>query len=110
MTIDLVSHWLHFFSANIQGKTSHKSQDGETNYLMRLYYEDKRVLTTVCAVEQLFYCSLIFQYYEEQPILYWLSFPSAIGVVFKNLINLLQISGACRVMVSIDRAHLYHAH
>lgn len=110
LAIDIVSHWLHFFSANIQGKTSHKSQDGETNFLMRLYYENKFILTLVCAIEQVFYCSLVVLYYEEQPILVWLMAPCVVGVVFKNWINLLQIYGACRVMVSIDQAHLYHTH
>lgn len=108
LAIDIVSHWLHFFSANIQGKTSHKSQDGETNYCMRLYYENKLVLTSVCAMEQIFFCSLLILYYEHEHYLLWLVFLMAPGVIFKNWINLIQIFGACRVMASIDQAHLYH--
>lgn len=109
LAIDIVSHWLHFFSANIQGKTSHKSQDGETNYFMRLYYENKLILTLICAFEQIFYCSLLVYHYEPGHILSWFIIISAPGVIFKNWINLLQIYGACRVMASIDQAHLYHS-
>lgn len=107
LAIDIVSHWLHFFSANIQGKTSHKSSDGETNLLLRLYYENKFILTSVCAMEQVFYCSLVVLYYEYLH-LSWLIVICTPAVIFKNCINLIQIFGACRVMVSIDQAHLYH--
>lgn len=104
LAIDIVSHWLHFFSANLQGKQSHKSSfDRETtNHLMRLYYENKFILTSVCAMEQLFYCSLVVIYYEKsyhyyQP-LYWLVVICLPAVIFKNWINLLQIYDACLVM------------
>lgn len=111
LAIDIVSHWLHFFSANIQGKTSHKNQDGETSLLMRLYYENKIILTSVCAMEQVFYCSLLVLRYEYEHLsIYLLGFLviCAPALIFKNVINIIQISGACRVMASIDQAHLYH--
>lgn len=103
LAIDVVSHWLHFFSANLQGKQSHKSSfDRETNYLMRLYYENKFILTSVCAMEQLFYCSLVVIYHENNhyysSALYWLIVICLPAITFKNWINLLQIYGACLVM------------
>lgn len=112
LAIDIVSHWLHFFSANIQGKNSHKSSDGETNFLMKLYYEKKIILTSVCGLEQIFYCSLLVYYFEYQEMSAYLlpvAILSAPAIIFKNWINLLQIFAACRVMVRIDQAHLYHA-
>lgn len=104
LAIDIVSHWLHFFSANLQGKQSHKSSfDRETNYLMRLYYEKKIILTSVCAMEQLFYCSLLVIYHEKNNYhyyqsLYLLAVVCLPAIIFKNWINLLQIFGACSVM------------
>lgn len=112
LAIDIVSHWLHFFSANIQGKTSHKTFDVETNFLMRLYYENKVVLTTICAMEQILYCSLVVLKHEgpqASPYLTMLITICAPAVFFKNCINLIQIYDACKVMVSIDEAKLYHA-
>lgn len=119
LAIDIVSHWLHFFSANLQGKQSHKSSfDRETtNHLMRLYYENKIVLTSVCAMEQLFYCSLVVIYNETQASsatatsgsgihpLTWLVVVCLPAILFKNWINLLQIYGACLVMARQQRHH-----
>lgn len=111
LALDITSHWLHFFSANIQGKASHKKFDGEANHLMKLYYENKLILTTVCAMEQIFYCSLLLYKFESELLgnyLLWPIIVSLPALVFKNFLNLLQIQGACKVMVGIDQAHLYH--
>jgi len=110
LSVDIVSHWLHFFSANIQGRSSHKSLDGETNLLLRLYYERKLVLTIVCAAEQLFYCSMLVYKYEDHISNYCISLMVLCtpAILFKNMINLIQIYGACQAMVNIDQAHLYH--
>lgn len=105
LAIDIVSHWLHFFSANIQGKVSHKRTDGNTNPLMRLYYENKFILTSVCAMEQIFYCSLVVYYFEHEKLsfyLLWLIIICLPAIIFKNYVNLLQVYGACRVMANID--------
>lgn len=111
LAIDIVSHWFHFFSANIQGKRSHKLLDGEANFLMRLYYENKFVLTTVCAMEQIFYCSLVIYHYESAQLSHLLVWPIAISLpafVFKNYINLLQICRASQVMASTDPGSSHH--
>lgn len=107
LVIDIVSHWVHFFSASLQGKVSHKISDRQTNPLMRLYYESKLVLTTVCAIEQIFYCSLLVYYHEQDnaELATYLLWPIIIGapvIMFKNYINLLQTIGACRSLGAID--------
>lgn len=105
LAIDIVSHWLHFFSSTIQGKTSHKRIDSATNPLMRLYYENKFILTSVCAMEQIFYCSLIVYHFEHELLSIYLLWPIIISlpaIIFKNYINLLQIYGACKVMANCD--------
>lgn len=105
LAIDIVSHWLHFFSANLQGKTSHKASNG-MSYLMRLYYENKTVLTSVCAMEQIFYCSLVFIKQEGHlswPLLNWLTIASIPAILFKNYINLLQIYEACKVTAALQK-------
>lgn len=111
LVIDIVSHWLHFFSSRIQGKTSHKQSDDETNICLRLYYGNKLVLTSVCAMEQILYCSLLVHYYEYGHFsnhLIGLMIICTPGVIFKNYINLVQIKNACIAMVCIDEASLYH--
>ena len=104
LAIDIVSHWLHFFSANLQGKTSHKVADVEAGALMRIYYENKLILTSVCALEQLFYCSLVVYKYETSEkitsLLVWPLLISVPGTLFKNYINLVQIKVACQVLAN----------
>lgn len=111
--IDIVSHWLHFFSASIQGKNSHKSSDLETNILMRYYYENKLILSSVCAMEQIFYSLYVVMHFERNLLPVYVTwilwFVCGLGVAFKNMINVMQILGACRIMVRVDEAQLYHA-
>jgi CDP-diacylglycerol--inositol 3-phosphatidyltransferase len=107
LIIDIVSHWVHFFSASLQGKVSHKISDSQTNPLMRLYYENKLVLTSICALEQIFYCSMLVYYHERNNgnLTTFLMWPIVIGapaILFKNYINLLQTIGACRSLGAID--------
>lgn len=107
LVIDIVSHWLHFFSSQIQGKSSHKIFDAKSNILMRLYYENKFILTIVCAMEQIFYCSLLVYYHEYENInyrsyLYKLNITGLPAIIFKNYINLLQVLNASKVIGAID--------
>lgn len=101
LSLDIASHWLHFFSSNLQGKSSHKSSfNSETNFLVRLYYENKLILTSTCAMEQIFYCSLAIAHFEKEALLLWPAFLSAPALLFKNYINLVQIYAACKVMAA----------
>lgn len=107
LIIDIVSHWLHFFTASLEGKKSHKISDKRTNPLMRIYYENKIMLTTVCAMEQLFYCSMLVYYHERNnyslsPYLLGSIIISSPFILFKNYVNLLQALGACRSVAAIE--------
>lgn len=107
LVTDIVSHWMHFFSSTLEGKTSHKTFDERSNTLMKIYYENKFILTSVCAMEQIFYCSLLIYYHEFgnhdlSPYLFGLVITGLPAIIFKNYINLLQIYSASRVIGSID--------
>lgn len=99
LVLDIVSHWLHFFASNLQGR-SHKTSNA--GWIMKIYYENKFVLTTVCALEQVFYCSLIVLHHEGFNHLSWLIITAVPAVVFKNGINLLQVVRASRVIGELD--------
>lgn len=107
LVIDITSHWLHFFAAKLQGKESHKSTSNEnSSTFMRLYYSNKLILTSVCAMEQLFYGSILMAYFERdtqyQSYLVFIALISAPGLIFKNWINLLQIYNSSKIIASID--------
>lgn len=112
LIIDIVSHWLHFFSSTIQGKISHKRIDSQSNLLMRIYYENKLILTSVCAMEQIFYCSLVVYHFEQERLGFYLLWPMILSlpaIIFKNYINCLQIWGACKVMANSDLQASLHS-
>lgn len=68
MSIDIASHWLYIHTSLVQGKTNHKLVDLNENVIMRTYYESKPVLFTMCAGNELFYCSLYLLYFTEGPL------------------------------------------
>lgn len=108
--IDIASHWLHFFSSKLQGKTSHKSLDPSTNIFMRLYYEHKAMLFMVCAMYEVFFCSLIVYHYTEHIYSLLIIYICAPVVLFKITINILQLIEASKVIGEVDQASVEHAY
>lgn len=104
VAIDIVSHWLHFFASSLQGKQSHKSSDVSTNVFLRLYYNNKAILFTTCAMYEVFFCNLLLIYHTQDSYLYlkllaWICLPF---VVFKILIHIIQIVQASKIIVQAD--------
>lgn len=50
------------------GRTSHKSQEANTNPILRIYYTSRTVLFFMCAGNELFYASLYLLHFTEGPI------------------------------------------
>lgn len=50
------------------GRASHKSQEANTNPLLRIYYTSRSVLFFMCAGNELFYASLYLLHFTEGPI------------------------------------------
>lgn len=61
MVLDIVSHWAHMYASLLTGSGSHKDMSN-SNFLIRLYYQSKPVLFTVCMAEQLVYFGLYLMY------------------------------------------------
>lgn len=108
--IDISSHWLHFFSSKLQGKVSHKSSDPTTNVFIRLYYEHKSMLFLVCAMYEIFFCSLVVYYYTTNLYILLLIYICAPVVVLKILINILQFIDASKVIGRLDEENLIHSY
>lgn len=103
VALDISSHWLHFFSSTVQGKTSHKSAHSETNILMRYYYGNKIILFTLCAAYELFFCSLYAYHFMQQS--YYIELILMICapfMAFKILINIIQMLCACKVIGQVE--------
>lgn len=101
LIIDIVSHWLHFFSAKLDDHQKSHKNFGVNIPLMRLYYQNKIVLTSICAFEQIFLASLLLYNFEKTIICLSLTMISIPGMLFKNWINILQIYNSCLVMANV---------
>ncbi|CAH1802147.1 unnamed protein product [Owenia fusiformis] len=68
MIIDIVAHWMHLHSSVMSGSTSHKQIDLAGNPILRHYYTNRKILFTMCAGNELFYCMLYLIYFTPGPI------------------------------------------
>lgn len=113
LSLDIVSHWLHSYSALLKGKSSHKVPDVKTNFLIRIYYGSKFTLTLVCFMEQLCYLSLVALFYEtadeRSNIILALLYLSTPVTLFKNIVNLLQINEATKVVLQMENTRSHEA-
>lgn len=105
LSIDITSHWLHFFAAKLRGAESHKySPDIDMNSMMKLYYGNKLVLTSVCGSEQIFYGSALMAHFEPNSYFIYIASVCLPGLIFKNWINLLQIYHSSKSIASLDES------
>jgi CDP-diacylglycerol--inositol 3-phosphatidyltransferase len=60
IALDFASHYIHMYSSLVVGgvDSSHKNVDKSQSWLLNLYYTNKTVLFTVCALNELFFIAL----------------------------------------------------
>ncbi|KAJ4136110.1 phosphatidylinositol synthase 1 (CDP-alcohol phosphatidyltransferase1) [Fusarium equiseti] len=60
IALDLASHYMHMYATLVVSgsNASHKNIDESKNWLLRLYYTNKGVLFTLCALNELFFIAL----------------------------------------------------
>ncbi|KAI1404155.1 CDP-alcohol phosphatidyltransferase-domain-containing protein [Hypoxylon fuscum] len=60
ISIDFASHYMHMYATLAMGgsDTSHKNVDKSRSWLLNLYYTNKTVLFTLCALNELFFIGL----------------------------------------------------
>jgi len=65
--LDISSHWAHQLASVIRGDQSHKSsiKDEKRNFILRLYYTSRPFLFFMCAMNEIFFCSLYLLYFTE---------------------------------------------
>lgn len=110
--IDLASHYAQMYASVAVGSHSHKAGKALTNAprLLQIYYGNKTVLFALCAGEQLFLLSMLFLFSEHHQVyiygnvdvIKWimrLSFPL---FMLKQLMNVLQMCNASRILATLD--------
>ncbi|KAF5024232.1 hypothetical protein F66182_3689 [Fusarium sp. NRRL 66182] len=58
IALDFSSHYLQMFSSLVSGLASHKNMDESKNWLLQIYYNNKVVLFSLCALNELFFIAL----------------------------------------------------
>ncbi|KAK0503170.1 phosphatidylinositol synthase [Armillaria luteobubalina] len=121
IALDFASHYMHMYSSIITGSSSHKLVTSDVSRILWLYYNDRRTLFLVCAGNELFYVALYLVKWIDTPIklllhpstpyflagmtyqqlVAWLSAPVCI---LKNIINLVQLWKASKILVGVDLA------
>ncbi|KAJ6596830.1 CDP-diacylglycerol-inositol 3-phosphatidyltransferase [Mycena vulgaris] len=116
IALDFSSHYMHMYSSLVTGSRSHKLVTGDVSKILWWYYNDPFTLFVVCAGNELFFVSLYLMKWTVTPIglptnllstlTYAGLFALLSGPVFitKNVINVVQLWKASKILVGVDIA------
>lgn len=106
--LDIASHWLHLTASHYSGASSHKQIDLSANPVLYYYYQNRTVLFSMCAGNELFFAALYLLYFSEGPNFGGYSlFRSVVIVcapvmVLKSVISVVQLLAAAKNIVIVD--------
>lgn len=115
IALDFSSHYMHMYSSLVTGSRSHKLVTSDVSRILWLYYNDSRTLFFICAGNELFFVSLYLMKWSTTPIglTGWfagftyaqlMALCSMPICVTKNIINLVQLWKASKILVGVDLA------
>lgn len=113
--IDITSHWAHQLASIFRGEKSHKSaaDDKKRNIVLRYYYTSRPFLFFMCAMNEIFFCSLYLNYFEGPSNLfssvlfgkglwYWTAYISLPFMAVKTLISIVHLMDAAWSLACIE--------
>jgi CDP-diacylglycerol--inositol 3-phosphatidyltransferase len=114
IVLDISSHWVSMYASLLQGSKSHKAS--HSNWIMRLYYENRIVLGGVCLLNEFFYVALYLLHFFPSPDIANapLSVDSIALATFylcapvyalKQYINIVQLANGCTKIVEWEYEH-----
>ncbi|PPQ86878.1 hypothetical protein CVT25_012597 [Psilocybe cyanescens] len=114
IALDFSSHYMHMYSSLVTGSTSHKLVTSEVSRILWMYYNDSRTLFFVCAGNELFFVCLYLMKWISTPsglpFLEKWTYPELLAVptffifALKNIINVVQLWKASKILVGVDLA------
>ncbi|KAG6331661.1 hypothetical protein ID866_7428 [Astraeus odoratus] len=125
IALDFSSHYMHMYSSLVTGSRSHKLVTSDVSRILWYYYNDSRTLFFMCAGNELFFVSLYLMKWIQTPIsaslspraasflpaiLLALTWPELMAVLsfpvclVKNVINVVQLWKASKILVGVDLA------
>ncbi|KAF9246217.1 CDP-alcohol phosphatidyltransferase-domain-containing protein [Melanogaster broomeanus] len=126
IALDFSSHYMHMYSSLVTGSRSHKLVTSDVSRILWYYYNDSRTLFFMCAGNEMFFVSLYLMKWVHTPIYDSLPFPfdfppylgyvtsftwpqltallSFLVCLGKNIINVVQLWKASKILVGVDLA------
>ncbi|TFY81767.1 hypothetical protein EWM64_g2244 [Hericium alpestre] len=119
ISLDFASHYMHMYSSLVTGSRSHKLVTSDVSRILWLYYNDSRTLFIMCAGNEVFFLALYLMKWVHTPIglnipfvpfLSDMTWPQLVGffsffICFtKNVINVVQLWKASKILVGVDLA------
>jgi len=109
ISLDLSSHYMHMYSSLTSGSSSHKNIDKSSNFILRAYYSDNRVLFIFCALNELFFVALYLLSFNHEDIVPGLNIIIRLIALLslpvcavKQIINIIQLVGASQRLANLD--------
>ncbi|KAK7466998.1 phosphatidylinositol synthase 1 (CDP-alcohol phosphatidyltransferase1) [Stygiomarasmius scandens] len=123
ITLDFSSHYMHMNSSLVTGSASHKKVTSDVSRILYAYYNNSTTLFLVCAGNELFFVALYLVKWTSTPVwipflghaLGGLTYAQAVALmtapvcVLKNIINVVQLWKAAKVLVGVDLAERANA-
>lgn len=100
VNFDLASHFFHLTVTYAQNKKSHKEVASRDPWILHLYYK-KMVLGLACLTHDLFFIFLFLYHFFPSLGLGILLGITAIGVIFKTIVHVIQIARATTNLLAI---------
>jgi CDP-diacylglycerol--inositol 3-phosphatidyltransferase len=104
MALDIVSHFFHLKSVEIQGKPNHKHIGANEPLLIRIYYLNKFNLTTICIMHDLFLGSLFLHHSTPNLIVKSLILISCPGFLLKTAIHATKIIRSSQILIANEES------
>lgn len=120
IALDFSSHYMHMYSSLVTGMRSHKTVTSDVSRVLSFYYNNSTNLFLICAANELFFVALYLMKWVHDPLSWSLglqpgylasfTWPEVMAItcfpicVLKNVINLVQLWKAAKILVGVDLA------
>jgi CDP-diacylglycerol--inositol 3-phosphatidyltransferase len=111
MLLDVVSHFTHVYSSLLYGKRTHKAISYNQHWILKLYYNHKSILSTLCIGSEVYLLYLYIQHFEVHSSFIFCLQPFVRSLVyyllgmlfiFKQITNIVQLLQAIKDIVKLD--------
>mmetsp|Transcript_3455 Transcript_3455/g.12460 ORF Transcript_3455/g.12460 Transcript_3455/m.12460 type:complete len:221 (+) Transcript_3455:69-731(+) len=113
-SLDLFSHWFQMYASLVRKKASHKAIGKDESSLLKLYYNNRPFMGTLCLSAELLYLCLYLSLDRQYsafklrfvstsvPLVSVLVYATFPGCALKQVINIIQLKSAADALVALE--------